>query len=87
TALLVSVPTSLVAATSNHRHALLQPADIRAGLIVGTAAAVASVPAVDLAAAIPAKASGIMFAVLLVAVATQLAIKAVRNPHPGRPAA
>jgi uncharacterized protein len=87
TALLVSIPTSLVATTSNHRHGLLQAADIRAGLIVGTAAALASVPAVDLAVAIPAKASGIMFAGLLVAVATQLAVTAVRTPRPGRPAA
>jgi uncharacterized membrane protein YfcA len=87
TALLVSIPTSVVAATSNHRHGLLEAADIRAGLIVGTAAALASVPAVDLAAALPAQTSGIMFAVLLVAVATQLAVKAVRTPRPGRTAA
>lgn len=87
TALLVSIPTSLVATRSNHRHGLLQTADIRAGLIVGAAAALASVPAVDLAVAIPARASGILFAGLLLAVATQLAVKAVRTPRPGRPAA
>jgi uncharacterized membrane protein YfcA len=87
TALLVSIPTSMVAASSNHRHGLLQTADIRAGLIVGTAAALASVPAVDLAAAIPARTSGILFAVLLVAVAAQLAVKAVRTPRPAGPAA
>jgi uncharacterized membrane protein YfcA len=79
TALLVSIPTSVVATTSNHRHGLLQTADIRAGLIVGTAAALASVPAVDLAVAIPAKVSGILFAVLLVTVASQLAVKSLRS--------
>jgi hypothetical protein len=78
---------SLVATTSNHRHGLLQAADIPAGLIVGAAAALASVPAVALAVAIPAKASGILFAGLLLAVATQLAVKAVRNPRRGHPTA
>jgi uncharacterized membrane protein YfcA len=87
TALLVSIPTSVVATTSNHRHGLLQSADIRAGLIVGSAAALASVPAVDLAVAIPAKASGVLFAALLVAVATQLAVKAVRGSRAVRSAA
>jgi uncharacterized membrane protein YfcA len=82
TALLVSIPTSLVATTSNRRHGLLQAADIRAGLIVGTAAALASIPAVELAVAIPARASGILFAGLLLAIATQLAVKAVRSAHP-----
>jgi uncharacterized membrane protein YfcA len=86
TALVVSIPTSVVATTSNHRHGLLQTADIRAGLIVGTAAALASVPAVDLAVAIPAKASGVLFALLLVAVATQLAVKAVRGSRAARSA-
>ena len=44
TALLVSIPTSAVGTLSNRRGNLV---DIRAGLIIGTAAAVASVPAVS----------------------------------------
>ena len=82
TALLVSIPTSMVGTTSNHRHGLLDSSDIRTGLIVGTAAALASVPAVYAAVAIPARVSGTLFAVLLLAVATQLTIKAARQPRP-----
>lgn len=82
TALLVSIPTGVVGTTSNRRHGLLYSSDVRNGLIVGTAAALASVPAVYVAVAIPATVSGIMFAILLLAVAAQLTIKAARHPHP-----
>ncbi|MEO5834709.1 MAG: sulfite exporter TauE/SafE family protein, partial [Nakamurella sp.] len=81
TALLVSIPTSAVGTVFNRRAGMV---DIRAGLIIGTAAAAASVPAVYVAFAIPAGVSGTLFAVLLLAVATQLALKAVHHPHVGR---
>ncbi len=87
TALLVSIPTSVVGTTSNRRHGLLDSADVGTGLIVGTAAALASVPAVYVAVAIPATVSGIMFAVLLLAVAAQLTVKALQHPHPDTSAA
>lgn len=75
TALVVGIPTSVVGTISNRRS---DAVDIRAGLILGVTAAAVSVPAVTLAVAIPARVSGIMFAVLLIAIATQLAIKALR---------
>ncbi|MDP9165510.1 MAG: sulfite exporter TauE/SafE family protein [Actinomycetota bacterium] len=81
TALLVGVPTSVVGTLSNRRTVRV---DIRAGLVLGFAAAVAAVPAALLAVAIPARVSGIMFGVLLLAIATQLtfqAIRTARTPH------
>ena len=52
--------------------------DVRSGLVVGTAAAAASVPAVYAALAISPALSGILFAALLLAVAAQLTVKALR---------
>ena len=74
TALLVSIPASVAGTVTSRRSGLV---DVRAGLIVGTAAAAASVPAVYAALVIPAALSGILFAVLLLAVAVQLVIKAL----------
>lgn len=76
TALLVSIPTSLAGTISN-RHGS-NSVDIRAGLILGVTAAVSSVPAVYLAVALPAAVSAATFAVLLIAIAIQLSIKAAR---------
>jgi uncharacterized membrane protein YfcA len=78
TALLVSIPTSVVATVSNRRAGMV---DIRAGLIIGAAAAAASVPAVYVAVSIPAATSSDLFAVLLLAVAAQLTVKAARHPQ------
>lgn len=75
TALLVSIPTGVVGTVGNRRHQLV---DVRAGLVVGAAAAVASVPAVLVALAIPPRTSAVLFAALLLAVATQLTVKALR---------
>lgn len=75
-ALSVSVPTSVVGTVSNRRSGLV---DVRAGLLVGAAAALASFPAVYLALAIPPTASKVLFVLLLVAVAAQLSIKALRQ--------
>ena len=79
TALLVSIPTSLAGTISN-RHGS-NPVDVRAGLILGVTAAATSVPAVYVAVALPPAVSAMTFAVLLIAIAIQLIIKAV---HAGR---
>jgi uncharacterized protein len=83
TALLVSIPASVAGTATSRRGGLV---DVRAGLVVGTAAAAASVPAVYAALVIPAALSGILFAALLLAVAVQLVIKALtarRTREPG----
>jgi uncharacterized membrane protein YfcA len=77
TALLVSLPTS-VTGTIAHRRSR-EPVDIGAGLVLGVAAAVTSVPAVYVAVALPPDVSSRMFAVLLLIIATQLAVKAGRS--------
>jgi uncharacterized membrane protein YfcA len=51
-------------------------------LILGVTAAATSVPAVYLAVALPPAVSALTFAVLLIAMAIQLAIKAVQARHP-----
>ena len=79
TALLVSIPTSL-AGTVGNRHGS-NPVDVPAGLILGVTAAATSIPAVYLAVALPPSVSAVTFAVLLVAIAIQLAVKAVHAHH------
>jgi len=84
TALLVSIPTSAVGSAANRRSGLV---DVRAGLVVGAAAALASLPAVYLALAIPAELSRRLFVALLLAVAIRLTVKArraERNEQAGR---
>ena len=76
TSLLVSVPTSVVGTLSNRRAGLV---DVRAGLVVGLAAAAASVPAVTLSLHLSARLSGQLFAGLLVLVAVQIGVKASRE--------
>lgn len=75
TALLVSIPASVAGTVTSRRGGLV---DVRAGLVVGAAAAAASVPAVYAALAISPALSGILFAALLLAVAAQLTVKALR---------
>ena len=75
TALLVSIPDSVAGTVTSRRADLV---DVRSGLVVGAAAAAASVPAVYVALAIPPALSGILFAALLLAVAAQLTVKALR---------
>jgi len=74
TALLVSIPASVAGTVTSRRGGLV---DVRAGLVLGMAAAAASVPAVYAALAIPPALSGILFAALLLAVAAQLTAKAL----------
>ena len=75
TALLVSIPASVAGTVTSRRGGLV---DVRSGLVVGTAAAASSVPAVYAALAISPALSGILFAALLLAVAAQLTVKALR---------
>lgn len=84
TSLLVMIPTSISGTVGNARRGLV---DVRSGLIVGAAAAVASVGGASLALILPPRPSSILFAVLLVAIAVQLAIKAIRAGRPSGPAA
>ncbi|CAN5655784.1 hypothetical protein BH10ACT10_BH10ACT10_01180 [soil metagenome] len=76
TSLLVSVPTSAVGSLANRQAGLV---DVRAVLIVGIAAATASVPAAGLALFLPARLSGLLFAALLVVVAVRLGVKTSRE--------
>jgi uncharacterized membrane protein YfcA len=76
TSLLVSVPTSAVGTLSNRRAGLVE---VRAGLVVGVAAAAASIPAVGLSLEMSARLSGQLFAGLLVLVAVQISVKASRE--------
>ncbi|WP_166555537.1 sulfite exporter TauE/SafE family protein [Mycolicibacterium sp. CBMA 226] len=76
TALVVSIPTSVIGSIANRRS---DAVDVRAGIIVGVTAALVSIPAVSLAVAIPARTSAILFAALLIAIAAMLARKAVQG--------
>lgn len=76
TSLLVSVPTSAVGTMSNRRVGLV---DLRAGLVVGTAAAAASVPATMLSLQLSARLSGQLFAAVLVLVTIQTILKVRRE--------
>jgi len=75
TSLLVLIPTGLVGTIANLRGHLV---DLRDGVVVGIAAVAASVPGVTLALLMTPQVSSILFAVLLVVAALQLAVKAVR---------
>ncbi len=75
TALVVSIVTGVVGTAANTRAGLV---DVRVGLVLGAAAAIASVPAVLVALAIPAQLSATTFAALLLVVAAQLTHKAVQ---------
>jgi hypothetical protein len=75
TSLLVMIPTSAIGTGANWRAGTV---DIRAGLIVGAAATAASIPGAALALALPARLSGILFGLLLLVVAAQLTVRAIR---------
>lgn len=76
TSLLVSVPTGAAGTFANRRAGLV---DVRAGLVVGLAAAAASVPAVELALSMSPRMSAVLFAGLLILVALQISVKASRE--------
>jgi uncharacterized membrane protein YfcA len=74
TSLAVMIPTSVVGTVSNWRAGTV---DVRAGLVLGVAATVASIPGAALALILPARLSSVLFGVLLIAVAVQLTRKAL----------
>lgn len=76
TSLLVMIPTSIVGTIS---HVRARAVDVRAGLVVGVTATVASVPGALLALALPPRLSSILFAILLLVVAAQLIVRAIRT--------
>ena len=80
TSLLVMIPTTLSGTLRNRSSGLVQ---VRTGLIVGAAAAVASVGGAFVALAIPAKVASIAFAVFLVAIAIHLTVRAIKAQRSG----
>lgn len=76
TSLLVMIPTGVVGTVASARAGVV---DVRAGLVVGIAATIASVPGVALAVVMPPRLSGVLFAVLLFAAAAQLTVAAIRG--------
>jgi uncharacterized protein len=75
TSLLVMIPTTISGSIANRRAGLV---DVPTALIVGAAAAVASVAGAQIAIALPARIAAIAFAVFLFAVAIQLSVRAIR---------
>ncbi len=75
TSLLVIIPTAVVGTWSNLRGGLV---DLRAGAVVGLTATLTSFGGVALAFIIPAQVSSVLFAVLVLGSAIQLAIRAYR---------
>lgn len=76
TSLLVMVPTALVGTITNARAGQV---DLRAGVVVGVAAVVASFGGVALAFAVPPEVSGMLFAGLLLVSAAQLVVRLLRD--------
>jgi uncharacterized membrane protein YfcA len=72
--LLAMIPTTISGTATNYRNRLV---DLRSGLVVGAAAAVASVGGAFLAVALPPRLAAILFAVLLVGISIQLTVKAI----------
>ncbi|TDK28172.1 sulfite exporter TauE/SafE family protein [Arthrobacter crusticola] len=81
TSLLVMIPTSAIGTGANWRAGTV---DVGAGLIVGVAATAASIPGAALALALPARLSGILFGLLLLVVAAQLTLRAIRTSRAAR---
>ena len=80
TSLLVMIPTTLSGTLRNRSSGLVQ---VRTGLIVGAAAAVASIGGAFIALGIPAKAASIAFAVFLVGIAIHMTIRAIKAQRSG----
>lgn len=76
TSLLAIIPTSIIGTVANVRARLV---GLREGTIVGIAATVASLGGVAVAVVMPVRLSAILFAVLVIAVAIQLSVRAVRD--------
>ena len=83
TSLVVMIPTSLVGTAANWRAGSV---NLRAGLVLGVVATLASIPGALLALSIPARPSSVLFGILLVGVAAQLAYRAVKARNETKPA-
>jgi uncharacterized membrane protein YfcA len=81
TSLAAMIPTAVSGTVTNVRGGLV---DLRAGLIVGIAATLASFGGVALAFLLPADVAAWLFAALLLVAAVQLAVRAVRAGRAGR---
>jgi uncharacterized membrane protein YfcA len=81
TSLAAMIPTAVSGTITNVRGGMV---DLRAGLIVGIAATVASFGGVWLAFFLPADVAAWLFAALLILAAAQLAVRAVRARRAGR---
>jgi uncharacterized membrane protein YfcA len=81
TSLLAMVPTSITGTITNARNGFV---DVRSGLVVGVAAAAASVLGSFLAIGLPPRPSSILFAILLVGIAARLTWVAARAGRPAR---
>ena len=76
TSLVVMIPTALIGTWGNARRGFVA---VVPSLLLGLAAAASSFGGVALAFAMPARLSAVLFAVLLLAVAAQQAVRAVRS--------
>lgn len=76
TSLLAMIPTSVSGSISNIRGRLLRPLD---GVVIGSAAVVASLGGAMLALVMPPLLSSILFGVFVAVTAIQLAIRAIRQ--------
>ena len=76
TSLLVMAPTSLAGTITHARNGYV---NWRAGAIVGVSATIAAIGGALLAFAIPPRLSSVLFAILLLAMAVQLAVRAIRR--------
>ena len=75
TSLLFMIPTAVTGSVNNMRNGLV---DVRAGLIVGVAATVASFGGAALAFVMSPAVSSYLFAALLLVSAVQLTVRAIR---------
>ncbi len=78
TSLLFMIPTAVTGSVNNTRNRLV---DVRAGLIVGVAATVASFGGAALAFVMSPAVSSYLFAALLLVSAVQLTVRAIRMRH------
>lgn len=82
TSLLVMLPTAAAGTFANVRA---RAVDVRAGLVVGVSASVASFGGVALAFRLPDRLAGVLFAALVLITAAQLAVRAARAGRTSRP--
>ena len=81
TSLLAMIPSALSGTIANLRAGMV---DVRQGLIVGIAAACASLGGVALAFLVPPQVAGVLFGILLLAVVAQLSVRAIRAQRAAR---